>query len=251
MMTSGRGEFITDEMSFQDIEVITKDKSTLIIPIGGFEPLGNDVPIGLVNDILQRITEMVVKENCCLSAPLIKYGYSTPFSAFSGAFSVKRNILESMLRSIVTDSFKWGFKKILFINLTTIPADFFPRLIKSISKKIDTTNILFFDFQNNNAIRKRAFGNQKNDMRLEQALLSLALKFELLKNDDIISGDNKDQKYYSQWKRRGRDPQLFRKKYPKGLVSQSLKGCSIEEGEIFLKLIIDTCGTLIAGEGNQ
>lgn len=251
MIKSELGAYISDEMSFDDIADKIKEKPVLIIPIGGFEPLGDDIPIGLMNNVLQEITELVATENNCLSAPLMKYGFSTPFSAFSGAFSMKRNIFESVLRNIVFDSLRWGFKKILFINLSTIPSDFFPRLLKSLSKKVNVNNVLFFDFQNNKKVRQKAFGNQKNDMRMEHEILSLALKFKLIESDDINSNDNNDSKVYSKWRRRGRDPELFKKKYPKGTVNSNLDECSIEEGDSFLKLITDACSTLISCEGIQ
>lgn len=249
MIKEDVGAHFSDELSFEEIEKRLSEKSTLIIPLGGLEPLGSEVPSGIINQITLNIAKETAIEHNCLSAPLISYGFITPFSSFGGSFSVKRSIMESMIRNIVKESILWGVKKILFINLTTVPSDFFPRLLKCLVKKTGKCKISYFDFQNDKEFRKNILGNNKSDIRLDMALLSMALAKNLINKEKIDVNPNENKDEYSRWRRRGRDPELFRKKFPVGLVASNLDECSAEEGENLFKKITSECYRLISSEG--
>lgn len=249
MSKSDLGLIFSDEMTFDEVEEKVSGNPVLIIPLGGFEPLGNQIPLGLINSITKEVAYRIAIENECISAPVVNFGYTVPFSSFEGVFAVKKNIMESMVRNLVIESSRWGIKKILLLNFTTIPSDFFSQLEKSIKKKLSLEKLSFFDFQNDLSIRKLLLDNKKNDIRLEKAILSIALCLNLIKADKIESckEDKKDE--YSKWRRRGRDPELFRKKFPGGTVCTDLNNCSIAEGESLLEEIAKRCHELLSVEG--
>ncbi len=252
MINSELGTCFSDELTFEEVKKKISENPIMIIPVGGLEPIGNKIPLGIINKITVQIAESLAIQNSCLCAPIISYGYTTPFSSFEGAYAVKRNIMESMLRELVRDSLQWGIKKILFINLTTIPADFFSGFIKKLKfKNFESKSISFFDLQNNRDVRKDFLGNKKSDIRLEKALISLALSLKLINKDAIANGVQENTPDYSKWRRRGRDPQLLKKKFPKGQIDSTLINCSEEEGDILLKKITDSCCNLISEEGTD
>lgn len=249
MNNSELGAYFSDELTFEEVEKKISENPVMIIPIGGLEPIGNRIPLGIINKITIHIAEKVALKNQCLCAPLLTYGYTTPFSSFEGAFAVKRNIMESMLRELVRDSLQWGIKKVLFINITTIPADFFPGFVKKLKfRNFESKSISFFDLQNNSDIRKDLLGNKKSDIRLEKALISLALSLKLITKDAIADDVTENAKDYSKWRRRGRDPQLLKKKFPSGQIDPLLINCTAEEGNILLNKITDSCCNLISEE---
>lgn len=250
MMNSESGVIFSDELSFEEFKNKISDNPTLIIPVGGYEPLGENIPLGIINKVTESVAEAVAKKVNCLSAPLLNYGYSTPFSSFEGNFTIKRNIFESVLRNMIWDTLGWGVCKILIINFTTIPSDFFQRVIKSALKRGNIKSVEIFDFQNSKEIRYLVLEDKKDDIRLEKAILSLALSLGLLDNKNIESNNFNNKSQYSKWRRRGRDPELFKKLFPQGIVCSDIKNCSVEEGEDLLEKITSICIKLLAKEGS-
>lgn len=247
MINEETSSFCLEDLSFSEISSKISENPSIILPIGGLEPLGSNMPLGVLNLITENVVSLIAKKSKTLYAPVYNYGNTTGFSAFEGVLGIKRSTFESSLRNMVNDCRKWGIERILIFAMGTISSDLLPVIVKKIKKKHgENIEIDIFDFQNNRDFKNEILGNARSDARMEKSLLSLALYFnKKYDSENIEKYNNKNSDIYSRWNRRGKDPELFRKYFPKSITTSESMDCSTEEGENLLNKLADYCSKLL------
>lgn len=213
---------------------------SLIIPLSTIEPYGTSVPLGINALCIDSIASEVASRLSLLKAPVLNYGVSGRYKAFTGAVGLKPKQFCSMIESICNDCFFQGFKQVLLLNGSEENVLALELLLKRYNNQSGKVEI--FSIHSDTAVRDfvdKTFSIRKVD-RLEFMMLSIASYL-----DDAFSGPAGcntvkpvDLKRYMQWKKRGRDPETFKKMFPGGVMTETAGLSSPQAGKVLHEFVI-------------
>lgn len=105
-----------DELTMLEAEEAVRRGKAIILPIGSVEEHGRHLP--LCTDSLQpeNIAVEVARKTGCLVAPPLRYGVCTTTRSFSGTISVSFDSLHSLIRDVLGELVRQGFRKLIVLS---------------------------------------------------------------------------------------------------------------------------------------
>lgn len=234
--------FLLDELTFVEVQQIIKDKPILIIPLVPMEPYGKNVPLGAINEISATISSKVASESNTLCATSMRYSFATPFKAFSGVLSMRKNTFITAIADVVRSAIGWGVKKVIFLDSSVYLQPSVEVALKRFQKKMPQDfTYEYICWQQIGSVRKivkDSFDELEERWRSEALIACL---YREICDVEIISEDTKlvDQSLFQRWKKRGMDPEK--------LIAYS-SGCSLsrwkaykDSGALLPQLVSEIC----------
>lgn len=105
-----------DELSMSEVEKAVNERKIIIIPCGSIEEHGTHLPICTDSIQSEYIASEVAKKTDSLVAPSIRYGLCNSTRNFPGTISISFDSLRSIIKDILEEFIRNGFKKLLIIT---------------------------------------------------------------------------------------------------------------------------------------
>jgi creatinine amidohydrolase/Fe(II)-dependent formamide hydrolase-like protein len=228
-------------LSSDNIITQLKKTSSLIIPLCTLEPYGISIPLGINALCMDSIASEVAARLSLLKAPALHYGVSGRYKAFAGSIGLKPKQFSAMLESICNDCFFQGFKQVILLNSSEENVLALELLLKRYNNQ--NGKILIFSMHSDTIVREfleKTFLVKDVD-RSEFMMLSIAsyLDETITKPAGGATVKQLDLKRYMQWKRRGRDPETFKKKFPCGVMTETAGLSSAQAGKVLHEFIVN------------
>jgi len=209
---------LLNQLSFAAIAAVVAERPTLLVPVAALEPIG-DLPLGVVPAAASAVAHAVSASNALLCAPLFTFGFATPFKAFAGPCGLHAATVESALYGIAADAALWGIREIVFIDGSTFSSPMIAKAVKRINGLVrGQVKASSYSWTSDAKIRALLDGALKGSdpIRPEAALLALAAYHDSSFSSLSLSAvdTTPDVAVVKSWKKRGRDPEQFRKYFP-------------------------------------
>lgn len=229
------------DMDFEECSTHLHRCPSLILPLGILEPIGKNGAIGLASRCSELLAEAFSSKLQVLAAPAIYYSCSTAFKSFEGSAGVRSRTFSNQLVEICKDWQFQGFKRILLINISSENDEAIDEALKRLNR--GNNYVKCFSLQTDSRIRAHVSRVRSGTElgRSEFLILSLAsfLAPEMVrKNIEKTSSQLLDVKQYQLWKKRGKDPQKFRKLFPDGSTSDSISESVSDFGKGIFEFIM-------------
>ena len=104
------------EMNYLQVEDYLKRSDTILIPIGSLENHGKHMPLGTDTMIPDKIAQLINEKSDLIIAPTINYGATDDLVGFAGTISLGVEGLISLLRTIVDQFYRYGFRHFMILN---------------------------------------------------------------------------------------------------------------------------------------
>jgi creatinine amidohydrolase/Fe(II)-dependent formamide hydrolase-like protein len=212
-------------LTFREVERELSRLPALILPLGGCEPYGESGALGVASACAGSLGMALSDRRRMLLAPTLGYGCSTPYGAFGGCAGVKPRTQTNILCETVRRWRRQGFEAIVLIDALYDNSEAVDLAVQRLKVSDPDLAVVVFSLQRDK--RVRAFvGRQvqgKEPGRTEYGLLSLAAFVDpglvrKIDNSDIAR-PQPDAERYRTWRKRGADPQQYRKLFPTASAS--------------------------------
>lgn len=97
-------------MSWKEVEEYLEKRRDIIIPIGSVEEHGYHLPLSTDSVIIEEIAKEVGERTGIMVAPTLSYGVCRYTALYPGTISIEFETLRNLIRDILEDLFKKGFK---------------------------------------------------------------------------------------------------------------------------------------------
>jgi creatinine amidohydrolase/Fe(II)-dependent formamide hydrolase-like protein len=245
--------YLLSRLTFAEIEREIVRFPAVVLPLGGSEPYGPGAALGLASACSETIASALSRRYGMLMAPTLHYGCSTPYSAFGGAVGMKPRTLTNALCEILRRFRRQGIGLVVIIDPLLDNGPALDEAVKRLKKWDQNLQIVTFGLQREE--RVRAFIGRrctiKNEFgRSEFVMLSIAshidprlVRVDTAREKKIAAST---EELYRKWRRRGADPQQFRKLFSDG--STGMGGCThdSEIGRELLECIVAMIDETIA-----
>jgi hypothetical protein len=238
-------------LSITNIENYLLKNQSLIIPLGGLEPLGSIGAIGISGMCSDMLAVQLADHCSCLVAPMLPYASSPLFKAFPGCVAMGSSGFEMILSNICSSFIYQGFKKILLLQSSQMPDEASVRVLKRTSRI--GGEVRLYNWQSDArvvAFLKKESGVESFE-RLEGAQLHLAsyINKDYLRSGAVTDcGGQVTSQQYKTWKKRGADPHKYQKLFPSGISSTKVdENLSSDLGKKLFQYILDCMTTDYSG----
>jgi hypothetical protein len=232
-------------LTIADIENYLLRSQSLIIPLGGLEPLGSAGAIGISGMCSDTLAVKLADRCGSLVAPMLPYASSPLFKAFPGCVAMGSSGFETILSSICNSFIYQGFKKILLLKSSLMPDESVAAVLKRVKNSPNGGEVRLYNWQSDTrvvAFLKKESAAESFD-RLEYAQLHLAsyLNQGCIRSEACSgSAIQVTPQQYKTWKKRGADPHKFRKLFPSGISStKGDENLSSDLGKNLFQYILD------------
>lgn len=229
-------------LTFTEVECRIKARSSLIIPLGGMEPYGNLSSMGIATFCASRIAENLSSKLDIMTTPALPFGCSTAYRAFGGTAGIKPRTFTNLIFDICRDWIAQGFSSILLIDSLGDNSEALQDAICRLDK-ISNGAVRVFSIQNDPRIRNFVNQNVNGAEYGRSEFMIKSLAAYLMQNQNLSSCGNDrtlpDEKVFRQWKKRGKDPQKFRKLFPNAVTSSRSESCDVCKGSEIFSFIMD------------
>lgn len=213
------------DFSFKQIESRIKQTPSLILPVGGIEPVGDLLSLGAVNHLCDALAGTLSQNLQVMVAPLLAYGSTIPFKSFGGCAGVHHDILTNFVVDCCKCWFFHGIKRIMVLTLSMDAGRWGNEVVKRCTRfREPGTALRFFALQEERRFRSlcgsNGYGGESG--RSEWGLTALAAYLcpeairKPVENRHPTTVEASD---FKRWYRRGRDPEKLRKLAPSALFS--------------------------------
>jgi creatinine amidohydrolase/Fe(II)-dependent formamide hydrolase-like protein len=212
--------------TFSEVEREIKRQPALILPLGGCEPYAQFGALGIASACAQSIAKVLSGRMHILVAPLLSYGCSAPLMAFGGSAGVKPRTLVNFLCEAVRMWYFQGFRLVTVVDGLLENREAVDQAQRRLGRLHPGSEMLCFSLQRDQRIRefcsRHASGTEF--YRSEHAMLSMAAWIDpgLVR---AVSGHDTftplpEMERMRTWRKRGADPQQYRKHAPYGSSSE-------------------------------
>lgn len=104
------------ERTWDEIKLLAKKNTTAILVFGATEAHGKHLPVNTDTLIPFEIGKEVAEKTNSVLLPPVEYGYTYTLRAFPGTISLRSHTLDLIVRDIVGELVRNGFKRILILN---------------------------------------------------------------------------------------------------------------------------------------
>ncbi len=209
-------------LSVREVEKIIRETPTAILSVGGPEPVGVNSPLGASSICAQALAARASRELRIPLAPSLPIGYSIMFKSFPGVMALRSSTMATVLSDLCSGFLFQGIRSLIFVDSSDLNEDASNECAKRARQR--GLAVHYFSWQKHSSVRKR-MSSMCPDMhdRCESAILSMA-SFIM---PDLAFGDepqkpshsNMSVKTFQRWRKRGRDPEQFRKYFPTAWTS--------------------------------
>jgi creatinine amidohydrolase len=105
-----------DELSMKEVEQAAKADKTIILPVGSVEEHGEHLPLSTDSVQPEFVALEVAKKTKSLVAPTLKYAVCLSTRGFPGTISITFQALHKIVKDILKEFVRNGFRKILIIS---------------------------------------------------------------------------------------------------------------------------------------
>ncbi len=213
-------------LTFTEIRRRLAVAPSIIVPVASMEPFGEVGAVGASAvccvAIADRLSE---KTGILLSAPLL-YGHSTPYRAFAGCAGAKHTALESLVVSIAKDFSAQGCRTLYLVDGSYEGSDALGEASRAVHSRRLACETHVLSWQHDDTIRAHVAKRcgAAEPARCEYGILSMAATLDPLyvraaakPGTTAKAGESTGRA----WRKRGRDPEKYRKLFPDGLTSQA------------------------------
>jgi creatinine amidohydrolase/Fe(II)-dependent formamide hydrolase-like protein len=241
-------------LTFREIEKELSRCPALILPLGGCEPYGASGTLGTATACAGAFAAALAEKLKILYAPALAVGCSTAYGSFGGTAGVKPRTMTNILYETIRRWQVQGFMMVIIIDGLFDNGEAVEEALRWLKNSAHDLNVVSFSLQRDERIR--AFigrhGGGKEPGRTEYGLLSLAAHIDA----SLVRPAEKKQataaartECYVTWRKRGADPQQFRKLFPECSVSDAAHPFDPVFGkELFgfiLQLLVETTKPLL------
>jgi creatinine amidohydrolase len=109
-----------DELTWQDVQALDRDKSVAVLPVSATEQHGPHLPLSVdatINrGVLARSIELLPADLPVLVMPALPVGYSEEHNAFPGTLSISAATLQRLWIEIGESVYRAGLRKLVIFN---------------------------------------------------------------------------------------------------------------------------------------
>jgi creatinine amidohydrolase/Fe(II)-dependent formamide hydrolase-like protein len=247
-----RSSLALSRCTFREVARERERLPAIILPLGGCEPYGELGALGVASACAEALGDALSSRLSVLLAPMLAYGCSTPYRAFEGSAGVKPRVLTNFLCETIRGWYHQGFKTVVIIDALGDNSEATALALRRLKNSHPDRHAVALSIQRDERIR--AFiGNHcsgKELGRTEYGMLSMAAGFDpsLVRKLDTGSGAGAqaplpDMERFQRWRKRGGDPEQFRKIFPGASTSGIASRYDADFGgalfEYILQLLID------------
>lgn len=232
-------------LTIAEIESYLQKNQSLIIPLGGLEPLGCTGAIGISGMCSESLAVKLADHCSSLVAPMLPYASSPLFKAFPGCVVMGSSGYETILSSVCNSFIYQGFKRILLLQSSLMPDDSVAAVLKRVKNFGNGGEVRLYNWQSDArvvAFLKKESTAESFD-RLEHAQLHLAsyINNESIRSEACTGSESPvTSQQYKTWKKRGADPHKYRKLFPSGISStKGDENLSSDLGKKLFQYILD------------
>ncbi len=234
-------------LSLREIKEINCEEMTLVIPFAALEPVGENLPLGVIQMVTEQISGAVSERSDCLVASPITTPYATPMKGFCGVLSLRRNVFMNVIADTVLSACSWGVKRILFLDGTNYSKSSIDLAMKKFKRKLPTDfQYGIINWQSESTLKKVVpqRGTEISNRWRNDAAIEL-IASEISGIDPVAErsvNTNISDELFDQWLRRGKDPEKLVKYFPNGELSS---WGNLQKAEPILPLIVSSINSTI------
>jgi creatinine amidohydrolase/Fe(II)-dependent formamide hydrolase-like protein len=236
-------------LTFREIEQEISRCPALILTLGGCEPYGAAGTLGTASACAGALAGALAEKLKILCAPALDFGCSTAYSAFGGTATVKPRTMTNILCETIRRWQMQGFRTVIIIDGLFDNSEAVNTALLRLKNSDPEMNIVSFSLQRDE--RVRAFigrhGRGKEPGRTEFGILSLAAFIDKTLVRPVLkkqAASAAGMERYVTWRKRGADPQQFRKLFPDCSVSDTARVYDPVFGKklfnFIVQLLVDT-----------
>ncbi|MBD3244046.1 MAG: hypothetical protein GF331_25865 [Chitinivibrionales bacterium] len=241
-LLSSSSRSITD-LTYPEIERYIRRGAALLVPLGTTEPYGDTAPLGCCGALAQAVAERAAEQTDSLCAPLLAYGCAGGGRAFAGTTVVKPDTLAAFLAQCLHGWYAQGFRRLWLVDGGWNNGAAVDGALRRLAR-LDSLRGCVFSWVRDSRVRSywATIGGGPDTARAEQAAVSMMafLKPAWVRGTQRSAGGQQAERQWSRWRRRGQDPQLFRKLYPAATVSSEALVPDVALGGKLLTYIVET-----------
>ncbi len=241
-MTDSSSRFATYEiehLSHRDIERLFGARPFLILPVGALEPVGARGGIGEVNRCTAALARGISARLEVACAPLLAYGCCVPFMSFAGVAGAKVARAAGFICDLLRCWRFQGVRAVILLDGSSVEG----RLGDEIGRRLPgrTPGILHLRWQVipelGAAVKGLVEGIEYGGS--EYAVLSMAayLGARPRRSADRHTDTLPPEQTWQTWKKRGADPEKYRKLFPRGSSSEIASQFDPAAGEWLFEII--------------
>jgi creatinine amidohydrolase/Fe(II)-dependent formamide hydrolase-like protein len=247
--------YALSRLTFREIARERERLGALILPLGGCEPYADLGSMGVASACAEALGAAVSAKLRLLLAPTLAYGCSTPYRAFEGAAGVKPRVLTNFLCETIRGWYLQGFSSVIIIDALADNGEAVDCALQRLKSSDPNRTAVLLSLQRDERIR--AFiGNHvpgKELGRTEFGMLSMASFIDpglVRKVEEDVQRSLPDPQRFRTWRKRGADPQQFRKIFPQASASSIAHRYDPDFGKVLfeyiLQLLIETATPFFA-----
>jgi creatinine amidohydrolase len=225
--------------TWKEVEAYLEHSTGIIIPVGPTEQHGPNGLIGTDAICPEKIAHGISEREGILVAPTINYGMSQHHMAFAGTVTLRPSTLVQLVINVVESLSRHGFRHIYFLNghggniapVTTAFSEIYANSDNNNSPRLRLSNWWL-----NHAITDLAaelYGDTEGrHATVSEVSLSYFAHPEAVKNVSVSPTVANDGSIYGATD--------FRKQFPDGRIGSNPALASVEAGESFYQLAVET-----------
>jgi creatinine amidohydrolase/Fe(II)-dependent formamide hydrolase-like protein len=238
-------------LTFSEIEQEIARLPALILPLGGCEPYARFGALGIASAVAEALARELSRRMRMLCAPVLPLGCSTAFMSFGGSAGVKTRTMTNMLCEAVRMWFFQGIKTMVIIDALLDNREAVDlarrRLIASLPGNEPVVFALQRDARVLDFIKKSLPGDEA--YRAEFAMLCMAAWIDpgLVRDADATGKPwSGGPERFRTWRKRGGDPEQFRKIAPDCSCSGAAHAYRAEFGKELFEFIVSLAEETVA-----
>jgi creatinine amidohydrolase/Fe(II)-dependent formamide hydrolase-like protein len=231
-------------LTFIEIEQEIARFPALVLPLGGCEPYARFGTLGVASAVAKALARELSRRMRMLCAPVLPLGCSTSFMSFGGTAGVKTRTMTNVLCEAVRMWYFQGIKTVVIVDALLDNREAVDLARKRLAASHPGNETIVFALQRDarvlDFIKKSLPGDEA--YRAEFAMLSMAAWID----PGLVRGANASGKPWSgslervrTWRKRGGDPEQFRKIAPDCSCSKAAQGYKAEFGRELFEFIVE------------
>jgi len=111
-----RKTILLGELTMIEVEEAARKGTVVILPVGSVEEHGKHLPLSTDSLQPEYVAAEVASKTSCLVAPAINYGVCEDTASFPGTISVSFDSLHLMVRDVLDELVRQGFKRLIVLS---------------------------------------------------------------------------------------------------------------------------------------
>jgi creatinine amidohydrolase/Fe(II)-dependent formamide hydrolase-like protein len=225
-VTAGPAPLTVSRLTFPEIEKEIARLPVIILPLGGCEPYASFGTLGITSAVAESLGQALSRQLSVLCAPGLRLGCSTSFMSFGGTAGVKPRTFANTLCESIRMWYFQGAKAVFVIDALADNHTAVDLAVRRLADSHPECSTTVFSLQRDERVRAFIAQNKPGMelYRAEYGMLSMAAWLDpaLVRNpaDGPSKPWNATSGHFRTWRKRGADPEQFRKLAP---------GCSCSE----------------------